>query len=129
MVGRANPRPSAASARALELLTAAPDMGTDAVLSQLASEELHCSPATVSRLYRTIPAELRTAARISATRDALRRLAADAGFPSAPDAAPDVQPPPGWQTAVHEILGVSVAFISRSWKVGRTPKTRAGWVR
>ena len=120
-----------ATRRAREILTGDPTMSTRAVLSQLQSEGLACSPASVSAIARKLDPgrELRKAAaetpeqRIAATRAALCAVPVD-GYAVSPDCE---RPPVGWMAALHRKLGVSRRYISRVWRDGCGAATRAGW--
>ena len=116
--------PTPAAVRARALLTADPKLPTAAVLSQLASEGMQLSPASVRVIARAVgrPAD---SERISETRAILIRLAASVGYAELANG----EPRHGWRQDVAEKLGVSSSFLSRAWANGVAPATRARWAK
>lgn len=114
--------PTPAAVRARALLTADPILPTAAVLSQLASEGMQLSPASVRIIARAVgrPAD---SERISETRAILIRLAASVGYAELANG----EPRHGWRQDVAEKLGVSSSFLSRAWARGVALPTRARW--
>ena len=114
--------PTPAAVRARALLTADPKLPTAAVLSQLASEGMQLSPASVRIIARAVgrPAD---SERIPATREILIRLAASVGYAELANG----EPRHGWRQDVAERLGVSSSFLSRAWANGVAPATRTRW--
>ena len=91
-------RPTAASTRAHQLLSAAPDMGV--------------------RAAATLPPGAKAAHRVAATRALLRRLAG---------AAPDVPLTAGQLAGVAKLIGAKRQLVAWAWKHGVTPSIRERW--
>lgn len=118
--------PSPAAVRARELLTADPQLSTKAALSQLQSEGLRLSAASVRIIAADVgrPAGEPVAERIEATRELLRSLAATVGYAELHRGQPAV----GWRQAVATKLGLkSPVFVGQAWREGVALPTRAKW--